>query len=77
MKLVLEAVTDSRVGPRCSALSQRQRRDPGPWGGGGTRFCGGRGLFPVFVQLGSRPPPGVTRVAPAGVGKGREREKGR
>lgn len=74
---MLEAVNDSWVPHRCSALSQRQRRDPRPWGGGGARFCGGRGLFPVFVQLGSRPPPGVTRVVPAGVGKGRAREKGR
>lgn len=54
VKPVLEAVIDSRVGPHCSALHRRQRRDLGPWGGGGARSCGGRGLSPVFVQLGSR-----------------------
>lgn len=74
---MLEAVTDSRVRPWCSALPWRQRKDSGPWGGSGARFCGAHGLSPVFVQLGSRPPPWVTRVAPARVGKGRTREKGR
>lgn len=74
---MLEAVTDSRVRPWCSALPWRQRKDSGSWGGSGARFCGAHGLSPVFVQLGSRPPPWVTRVAPAGVGKGRTREKGR
>lgn len=42
MRPVLEAVTDSRVPPSCSALPGRQRRDPGPWGGDGARFCSGR-----------------------------------
>lgn len=60
VKPVLEAVIDSRVRPHCSALLRRQRRDPGPWGGGGVRSCSGRGLSPVFVQLGSRSTPRVT-----------------
>lgn len=60
VKPVLEAVIDSRVRPHCSALLRRQRRDPGPWGGGGARSCGRRGLSPVFVQLGSRSTPRVT-----------------
>lgn len=60
VKPVLEAVIDSRVRPHCSALLRRQRRGPGPWGGGGVRSCSGRGLSPVFVQLGSRSTPRVT-----------------
>lgn len=63
---MLQAVTESRVGPRRSALPSGDGERPrGPGGGSGTRSCGGRRLRPVFVQLESPPPLRVTRLAPA------------
>lgn len=72
---VLQAVTESRVGPRRPALPPGDGERPRSLGGGsGTRSCGGRRLPPVFVQLESPPPPRVTRLAPAKIG-GRVKEE--
>lgn len=70
----LQAVTESRIGPRRSVLPPGDGERPrGPGGGSGTRSCGGRRLPPVFVQLESPPPPRVTRLAPAKTGGEGER----